>query len=379
MRTVRHILLAFNIALALLTTACRGDIVVYPAENEQHGDTIEGSMAGFYLLNEGNMGSNKATLDYYDFSTATYTRNIYSERNPHVPLSLGDVGNDLQIYGSRMYAVVNVSNKLEVMTADSARRIGQINIPNCRYLCFDGQYGYVTSYAGPVQIGKEHAQLGYVARFDTATLQILDTCLTGFQPDGLAIAAGKLYVANSGGYMLPDYETTLSVINLESFKEEKRIEVAPNLHYVVADNNGQLWVSARGNYGSRPSRLYCIDLATQTVTDSVCKPVDNFCIAGDSLCFFGQQFNWETMEDETVYGIVNTKTHELLTESFISDKTLLQKPYGITVNSATHEIYLTDAKDYVTPGMLYCIDGNGEVRWKVRTGDIPAHFAFVKK
>ena len=105
-----HKVIIPSILLCILLYGCRGDIVVYPSENEQHGDSLTSSYAGFYLLNEGNMGSNKATLDYYDLSTATYTRNLYSERNPSVPLSLGDVGNDLRIYGNRLYAVINVSN-----------------------------------------------------------------------------------------------------------------------------------------------------------------------------------------------------------------------------------------------------------------------------
>ena len=363
--------------LCMMLSSCRGDIVVYPSETEQHGDTINGNLLGFYLLNEGNMGSNKATLDFYDFSTASYTRNIYSERNPSVPLSLGDVGNDLQIYGNRLYAVINVSNKVEVMTADSAKRIGQIDIPNCRYLCFDGQYGYITSYAGPVQIGKEHAQLGYVARFDTATLEITATCLVGYQPDGLAIANGKLYVANSGGYMAPDYENTLSVIDLTTFREEKRIVAGINLQYVKADQYGSLWVSSRGDHYNVSPRLYCIDTAQDTVSCEIDIPVSNFTISGDSLYFFGEQFNWETLQNELTFGLIDITTHSMLAENFITDQTALQKPYGIAVNPVTKDVYITDAKDYVTPGTLYCISPEGKLRWQVRTGDIPAHFAFL--
>ena len=65
---------------------------------------------GFYLLNEGNMGTNKATLDYMDFATGVYTRNIYSAANPTQPMEMGDVGNDLAIYGSKLWAVINCSN-----------------------------------------------------------------------------------------------------------------------------------------------------------------------------------------------------------------------------------------------------------------------------
>ena len=243
-----HTLPPFKVGLGcifLILLSCRGPEIILPSEEEQKGDTIHSEVQGFYLLNEGNMGSNKATLDYYDYTTATYKRNIFAEANPDITQGLGDVGNDLRIYGNRLYAVINCSNLIEVMDARSAKHIGQINIPNCRYLTFADGYGYCTSYAGPVQIG--NTQIGYVAKFDTATLRIVDTCHVGFQPDGLEVVGNRLYVANSGGYLAPDYDSTLSVIDLASFKRVATIPVAPNLHRVQADHLGQLWVSSRGD------------------------------------------------------------------------------------------------------------------------------------
>ena len=364
----------------LLCSSCRQEIVIWPPETEQAGDTLTNGVHGFYLLNEGNMGSNKASLDYYDFTTATYARNFYAFRNPSVPKELGDVGNDLQIYGSRLYAVINCSNKIEVMTAESAQRIGQINLPNCRYLCFEGGYGYCTSYAGPVVLGKEHAQLGYVARFDTATLTIDRTCLVGYQPDGMAVIDGKLYIANSGGYLAPDYETTLSVINLETFTETERIEVAPNLQYVIADRYGQLWVSSRGDNNALPASLICLDLQGSGYQKAAefTLPIGDVCLCGDSLYVIGKAFNMTTFEEETTYTIIHTATREVVTDCFISDGTQqsIRQPYGVAVHPVTRDIYVTDAKDYVTPGMLHCYSPQGILRWSVRAGDIPAHIAF---
>ncbi|MDQ9745693.1 hypothetical protein RFY98_03860, partial [Acinetobacter baumannii] len=88
---------------------------------------------------------------------------------------LGDVGNDLQIYGNKLYAVINCSHFVEVMDVETAKHIAQISIPNCRYLAFDKGYAYVSSYAGPVQIDP-NARLGYVAKVDTASLEVIDTC-----------------------------------------------------------------------------------------------------------------------------------------------------------------------------------------------------------
>ena len=45
----------------------------------------------------------------------------------------------------------------------------------------------------------------------------------------------------------------------------------------------------------------------------------------------------------------------------------------------TGDIYVTDAKNYVTPGTLYCFSPDGVLKWSARTGDIPAHFAFVRR
>lgn len=369
--------------LAVLTAAvsCRREEPVLPPEEEQHGDSVQNAIAGFYLLNEGNMGSNKATLDYYDYTTATYRRNIYAEANPNVPKELGDVGNDLQIYGSRLYAVINCSNKIEVMDARTAARIGQVDIPNCRYLAFDGPYAYVSSYAGPVSLDASHAQIGYVARIDTATLQVTATCNVGYQPDGLAIADGKLFVANSGGYMSPGYDSTVSVIDLTSFQELTRISVDINLHHVRADRHGQLWVSSRGDYYDHPSRLFCIDRQTLTVTDTIPFAVSDLDIVGDSLYFFGSEFSYITMRDEQTFGVVDIRTHEVLSSALITDATRdsLTHPYCIKVNPLTHELLLTDAKDYVTPGTLRCYGPDGRQKWAVRTGDIPAHIAFYTK
>ncbi len=367
-------------------SSCREEVELFSFDEidlEKPEETT--AYRGFYLLNEGNMGSNKSTLDFYDFDSGTYSRNIYAEVNPDVPKELGDVGNDLQIYGSKLYAVINVSNKIEVMDAQTATRIGQIEIPNCRYIQFEGKYAYVTSYAGPVEINPDYTQRGFVAKVDTATLQVVDECLVGFQPDELAIVDGKIYVANSGGYMgagsSDNYERTVSVIDLESFTEEKRIDVAANLHRVRADQRGDLWVSSRGDYKELPSRLFFIDSEKQAVTDTLDISVSSCYLSGDSLYVCSVSWSYITYSNEITYAIVNTKTREVVTRNFITDGTdeEIEIPYGLMVHPVSGDIFLADAGNYVTPGMLYCFDRSGKKKWSVRTGDIPAHFALLKK
>lgn len=370
-----------SVLLTCLFVSCRQDVEILTPEEEQLDKPEYTSISGFYLLNEGNMGSNKSTLDFYDYATGTYRRNIFADANPTVPKELGDVGNDIDIYGNKMYAVINCSNKIEVMNAKTAKRIGQIDIPNCRYIKFYNGYAYVTSYAGPVEINPNYTQRGYVAKVDTTSLQVVNQCLVGFQPDGLEILNGKIYVANSGGYMFPNYENTVSVIDINSFEEIKRIEVALNLHRICADKHGNIWVSSRGDYYDIPSKLYCIDSRTDRLTDSMDIAVSNFHLDDDKLYIYSVEWSYVSMSNEITYGIIDVATKNVITKNFITDgtDTKIKIPYGIMVNPITKDIYVTDAKNYVSPGTLYCFDKEGKQKWNVRTGDIPAHFVFLGK
>ncbi len=369
-----------SILILFLLSSCREEYeILYPSRIRT---TVEqentGNLKGFYLLNEGNMGSNKASLDYFDFSTGVYHRNIYAEANPAIVKELGDVGNDVQIYGSKLYAVINVSNYIEVMDAKTATHIGEIKIPNVRYIKFHSGKAYASSYVAPVKFD-QNARVGYVAEIDTTTLQVLRTVNVGYQPEELAIVNNKIYVANSGGYMFPNYDRTVSVIDLETFKEEKKIDVGINLHRLRATKYNELIVSSRGDYYNTPSMLYFIDLETEKVTGSLNMAVSNLDIAGDSAYVYAVEWSHNTQRNTITYGIMNIKTKEIVSRNFITDGTEkdIVIPYGVKVNPVTGDIYVTDAIDYVTPGTLLCYNRFGKLKWKVDTGDIPGHFAFL--
>ena len=196
---------------SLALFSCREEETVVPTQYDRLPVSLAPGqkVVGMYLLNEGNMGSNKCTLDFLDYAQGVYMRNIYAERNPNVVMELGDVGNDIRIYGSKMYVVVNCSNKVEVLDAHSGKRITQINIPNCRFVTFDRGYAYVSSYVGPVELNNPDAVRGAVYKVDTTSLTTVGRCTVGYQPEEMAVLGDRLYVANSGGYMAPKYDNTV--------------------------------------------------------------------------------------------------------------------------------------------------------------------------
>lgn len=376
-------LLIYIAALAVII-GCRTDETInYSEETDTGAPDVQTELAGMYVLNEGNMGSNKCTLDYLDLSTGIYTRNMYASVNPNVVMELGDVGNDIQIYGSRLWMVINCSNKVEVCQASDAKRIGQVDIPNCRYVTFDEGYAYVSSYVGPVEIDP-NARKGRVYKVDTLTLTVVDTVTVGYQPEEMAVVDGKLYVANSGGYRVPNYDYTVSVIDLETFEEERTITVAINLHRCRADQYGNLWVTSRGDGYDIPSQLFCLSRdgnGQMCVTDDVNVSVSDMCIVGDSLYYIGSSFSYFTYENELSMGILDISTHEIVTGTVFDSPKIeeIKMPYGIIVNPIDRDFYLMDARDYVTPGKLLHFKADGTFDFEVRTGDIPGHAVFLWK
>ena len=236
MHTRFQILIGFWL-LALgswLLTSCRGDEIIYPTLGDHVTDEVR--QGGLYVLCEGNMGSNKARLDYINLESGTYYSNWYGAQNPYQMKELGDVGNDIQQYGNRLYAVINCSHKVEVMDLQ-ARHIGQIEIPNCRYMAFHHDKLYVSAYVGSIA---DPELLGSVFEVDTASLAITREVKVGHQPDELCILDDKLYVCNSGGYRSNEYDSTLSVIDLNTFEEIKKIPVGLNPTRIRSVANGRL-------------------------------------------------------------------------------------------------------------------------------------------
>ncbi len=376
----RQVVSCLPVLFFICLLSCREDLPVLSSETEVV--TNPGSphlVKGMFVLNEGNMGSNKCSIDFMDFRSGIYTRNIYPERNPEIVKELGDVGNDIEVYGNRLFVVVNCSHYVEVMDVRTAQHVGSVNITNCRYITFSGDKAYVSSYAGPVQIDPE-ARPGKVVEFDVNTLEITREVVVGYQPEEMVIKDGKLYVANSGGYRFPNYDRTISVVDLESFKVVDTIDVAINLHRMELASDGMIYVSSRGDYYGTGSDVFVVDPVSGKVVRSIGLAASEMCIDGDKLYMISVEWSYVSGKNEVGYAIYDTAKKEILSRNFITDGTdsSISVPYGLGINPETKEIFISDATNYVTPGYLYCFSPEGKLKWKVRTGDIPAHFAFTE-
>ena len=313
---------------------------------------------GMYILNEGLFQMNNSTLSYYDF-TGMLTADIFLDVNHR---GLGDVGNDLQRYGSKLYCVVNNSNIVEVMDFATARSLKTLNLSGKqpRRLAFLDGKAYISCFDGDV------------VRVDTATLEIEATVRTGRNPDGICACNGKLYVCNSGGLDNPNYDNTVSVIDPVSFTVTKNITVVINPTRVKAYKDRYVYVVSNGNYGDVPYAFQKIDCQTDEIVKTYDLDVYNFDIYQNLAYVYS--YNYSTMK--AWIKVLDLEADTLVTDQFITDGTQLQTPYNIQVNPLNGDVYITDAGPYAANGDVYCFDSQGRKKFSFEAGLCPASMVF---
>lgn len=321
---------------------------------------------GVYVLNAGKFNKNNATITYYDFTSGFATTDVFAQKNGRI---LGDTGEDIIQYGSKIYIAVYQSSLIEVVDPKTMASIKSIpmvdangNATKPRTLtCANGKI-YIVLYSGSV------------AQMDTTTYAVEKTIAVGANPDKSVIANNKLYVANTGG-MAAVKDSTISVINLSSFTEEKKIRVNLNPSGDLGvDSQGDVYVQSNGNYADIPGKFQRIEAGTDKVTD-IAVGVKGFTVYKDKAYIYNFDYDasWQaTNKKIIVYDLKNEKTEN---ENIIST-TIDKTPYGIDVNPVTGDIYL-GVTDYSNMGKVYCFGNDGKEKFTFTAGLNPAKFLFL--
>jgi YVTN family beta-propeller protein len=353
MKNFRQSILTAVAASSLILASCHKDKNITKPDTTPVTD-------GFYVLNQGLFNDNNSTLSFYNYTSKQVTADIFSSANGR---GLGDTGNDVEIYGSKMYIVVNVSSTVEVVNAKTAKSLQQIKLFNGatarqpRDVAFYNGNAYVTSYDGTVAV------------IDTASLTVSKYITVGRNPEQLAVANGKLYVANSGGLDYPNYDNTVSVIDLASGTVTKSLTVTINPQNVSTDNNGNVYVLSAGNYNDIGPSLAVIDDNADAVKSQTNFDGSNMTAQGTNLYFI-------TSANKII--IYDTKSQTVSNSNFITDGTAITTPYSIAVDGTTNEVFVTDAKDYTSAGAVYAFDKTGKKEYSITVGINPGKIALLK-
>lgn len=322
-------------------------------ENEEEIEQEIGT-AEFYVLSEGLFNLNNSSLTRYSFKDSQTVSDYFLRINRR---GLGDTANDMAIYGSKLYIVVNVSSQIEVvdlLTGTSLKRIpvlgenGSSRQP--RRVAFHKNKAYVCSFDGTV------------ARIDTTSLNIEAYTQAGRNPDGICVQNSKLYVSNSGGLDKPNYDQTVSVIDIASFQEIKKITVGTNPGKIEADKFGNVYVSTRGNLTDNEYGFLRIDAQTDEVAEDIGEQALNFAINNEHIYLYNYDYSRKTSWFK-VYDILKKR---IIQDRFITDGTVIHTPYSISVNPYSGNIYITDAYDYRVKGDVLCFNMQGQLQFRLK-------------
>ncbi|MEO6914555.1 MAG: hypothetical protein ABI151_02010, partial [Chitinophagaceae bacterium] len=215
---------------------------------------------------------------------------------------------------------------------------------------------------------------GTVAVIDTTSLTVDKFITVGSNPEGMVVSGDKLYVANSGGLNLV-MDSTLSVIDLTTMTETLKIKVGVNPGSVTADNAGNVYVACTGDYARIKPKLVKVNTATNTIVKSADTAIGKLRYYDGLLYATGGYLGSSKLRALSTTDFAQTRA------DFITDGTVLTKPYGLNIDNATGDVYLTDAKNYTSSGEVFCFDKTGKKKFSfsVSPGVSPNTVAIVKQ
>ncbi|MBR1499755.1 MAG: hypothetical protein IJ615_09055 [Bacteroidaceae bacterium] len=348
------------------------------------------------LLNEGMWQADNGRLTYFE-NGSVVSNQWFRDKNGR---KLGDTPNDIiQINDNLIAIAINWSNIVQFITPSGYAVAATEDIPNNRRLCSDDKYVYVTSYGHECETvyGTRYFTKGYVAKIDLGNFKVVGACEVGYEPEGIALYDGRLFIANTGGYAEQegdhDYETTVSIVNASTMTLEKNIDThVPNLFGEMSQSGRYLCINSSGDYYETTACGLIFDCAKALTSDDCFVrfnyPATYNCTTTDgSFLVVGSDFSYITGEYEFSYLTINPRQmiesrgangiSRSLPGSVGSDFAAMTQPYGIYVNPYTGYIYGTDAGSFEGAGYLYQWSPAGQLLGKHKVYINPGHFLAV--
>lgn len=305
---------------------------------------------GLYILYEGIFALKASTISYFDIENRQLLPYIHNKFDYN---SLGVHATDMLWYGSKLYIVMAVSGNLAIFDPLSVESVKRVKY---KEILFDGvPHDYLAAYKNNIFISSSE---GKVAVMDTASLEISNYIEVGTTPQQMVVFGDKLFVSNSNkpySYL----DSTISVIDLKTLKEERKITIGINPNAISSDGKGNLFVS----YGTGDPSFSQGIIKFNTLSNEMNQIVDT--AAGivryfnDKLFFTGGYLNNQTVKVLEINNI-NKGTSE-----FITDGTIIKRPYALHVDESNGDVYIGDAENEISGASIYCFDKFGKKKYRI--------------
>lgn len=330
---------------------------------------------GAYVLNTGNWDGNDAGIQYLDFQTGELSEDLYAAANGE---GLGDLGQDLCVYGSKIYVTVSNSSKVAIMDRN-CRLLKSISVTASDGTPINPRY--MTAYEGKVYFT---AYDGTVSRIDTTSmsvdgkLNLIDAgAQTGYDhPEAITAANGKLYV-NISGYGSGKW---LSVVDVASFTKLKDIEIVLNPYtQCITAEDGYVYFVSNGNYAGKPSltpeqyvygTMQRLDPETDQV-EQVCHAT-YIANAGDKMYILYSEYYLPEVARAYVRDLKTGAESEFI------DMADLQSANGLAVDPASGDVYVFDAP-YGAASDVHVYGADGTLKRTFEAGKSTSKMVFVTK
>ena len=307
---------------------------------------------GVVILNEGSFNHNNASLSTYSIKTRSVTSGVFKTVNGK---ALGETAQSMLQAGDRLYIAVSGSQRVYVtdlslkITDEIVCRLNEDTLLSPRYMLQQDGRLYITCYEG------------YLAEY-TLSDSKMRFVKVGANPEGLAYAKGKLYVANSGGMNYPQYSNTVSVIDAQSFELQFEITVGVNPVLLYADKiQSRIYLYSFGNYSDLEPKVQAIDTATQQVEDLDFQNPSWMTLSGNTLYVLcaGYDSNWQPLPGT----ISRYNTHTCQYEDKLES---VQVPSAYKISADSDYIFVSSS-DYLNTGDVYVFKKDGELLDKFDT------------
>lgn len=327
---------------------------------------------GIYVLSEGTFGGNNSKLAFRESSSTTVYPDFFSQQNPAQTGGLGDTGNDMIIYGGKVYIVMNNSANVTVLNAANGNFIARISFlngtvnKNPRYAVGAAGKVFVTSYDNTVSV------------IDTTTLTITGSITVGSNPEHIIVSGNKLYVANSGGLNYPNVDSTVSVINLATLIEERKVAVGLNPQRLATNTAGDIWVTGYGDAFAAvpiPAFVKVIDGSTHQVVQGLPDT-----LRFDHVRIFENHAFLFNNYGGGIVKLVDANTMNVIRDNFITDGTAVSNVYAVDIDEQNGDVFICDSKDFISAGEVFCFDKEGRKKYSfsVSPGINPNKISFLR-
>jgi len=307
---------------------------------------------GYVVLNEGQFLQSNATVSFMNENFTELEDSIYYKVNGE---PLGDVAQSQFFNDDKAYFVINNSHYIAVANRWTMEKLGLITskIRSPRYMVkVSDRYAVVSNWGEVYDANWQDVDDDFLAWVDLENDVVTDTISIETGPEKMLFLGGKLYVLIPG---VMSSNNKIAVVDPAAHSILKYIETGDKPAAIVSDDNDNIWVLNSGNPSWTGNETNASLVKIDPVTDEIIWQTD---------LEAGVHPRFMVYDEGYLYIIILNKLYKVSVDNPVVDASAevldlngtVQTVYGMSLYE--DKLFITDAKDYQSPGSVAVFDLN---------------------